>query len=367
MKTYNINNPYLAFFLLLTIGIQLDGWSTEIPQCNIDDSESLRLYYVDDLTFVRNAPWGRNEGKVYATKSGARLYVKERHLKGNFDSLLVSYFMSKLGQKICPGQIVKIVPVVDRDILKIGSFEVPEYISRSHENTYNRALLLLTLDLMDITDIGRGNVGHLRDNNLAFAVDVDLLGFSQREWLHQISDAYPFMSDEHREALKKISSISDQELTEILNNAEVELISMTPQQHQEVLRNPVTVWLKNKIFQRKQQMEWFYKNFEALSVIVNDKKNEIPLKNFLDHDARRSDTYGFFLHLAIERNDDEMIQFMCEKNEVELSSAQVIIRAAQKEDISLLKTLKKHCMKGPFAYHLDKTFEIKIEELEKRN
>jgi hypothetical protein len=285
------------------------------------------MFHLSELLYEGPGPFGNKNNSIYKTHRGERIYVKDRHLKVHFDSLFISYLTSKLGEKLCPGQIVKVVPIIDGQQLKIGSFEVKDYLGLFGPFGERRVLLSLVLDLMSIMDRGRHNIGYSRATNLAVAVDVDLGGFVEgahieqnRGWIHRIRQNYDAIGDEFKTALQSITKFTDAEITKFLDDAELELQRDLPHEHHSMLSvlkdglggNPVSYIAKARVIGILQQMRWVLENFDIVSFVINNK-DTICLSDLLDQ-KHVSDEHGFFLFEAIERHDHPAIEKLCKRD-----------------------------------------------------
>jgi hypothetical protein len=321
------------------------------------EEKLLLLYYVKDLIFEKPGPHGNKDNKIYLTKTGERIFVKNRHLKGFFDSLLMSYLTSKLGAKICPGQIVKIVPVIDGDELKIGSFEIKNYVGVDDPLNVKRSHLSLVLDVMDIVDRGRANVGYYGENKVACAVDVDLGGFGEgdivdqnKQWIHRIREKYHKIDQEFKSGLEAITNFSYDEFVGLLNEAESELHRILPPEHSivkdRVLGERYYNIIRNRALNTWRQMRWVSDNFDMVSKIINDERKQVALADIIDDELIHKDDFGFFMYEAIERADVEMMKKLSEKSGNRFVSI-FIYASLRVKNKAVLEALLYCCDKNP--------------------
>lgn len=330
------------------------------PRQHIRQMGPEKIYRVEDLIFERRGPHGNKDNSIFMTKDGRRLFVKNRHLKGNFDSFLVSYFMSSLGEKLCPGQIVKIVPIIDQGELRIGSFEMENYVGHISPTSKNYVLLSLVLDLMRISDRGRGNVGYSQSTNLAAAVDVDLGGFEEgttidlnRSWITRLRDNYDILDDEFRDALKAILSFSDANLLKTLDDAEEELREILPAEHHSILSTKLGVQgnffvlnMKYKVVETVRQMEWVAKNFDLVKTFTDASQRQYCISELVDTEKLPVDEHGFLLYEAIVREDAGVIGKLCASRGRSFYNI-LIYGSVKSRNRHVLEAIRRCCLSVP--------------------
>src|SRR2546422_624224 len=124
-------------------------------------STSLDSLQFSDLVPVSQKLVGMNEGGVYSLKSNPekKVYVKTPWNSSENNALILSYLTSRLLSLICPGQGPTILPVLGGKTPMIAAFDIPTFKDAGHNKGEHFVLLNLALDLMDITDRHRGNLG----------------------------------------------------------------------------------------------------------------------------------------------------------------------------------------------------------------
>lgn len=336
-----------------------------------------KIYRIEDLTFEMLGPHGNKGNSVYITKDARRVFVKNRHLKNNYDSFLVSFFMSRLGEKLCPGQIVKIVPVIDNGELRIGSFEIENYIGKINQESRNYRLLSLSLDLMRISDRDRGNLGYSSSTNLAAAVDVDLGGFEEgssvvdmnRSWITRLRDNYNVLDDEFRNALNTILAYSEADLLRILEHAEDELGKILPSEHHSILSNKhgprgnmMVSSMKYKVMETLRQMDWVAKNFELVRILTDASKRQHSMSDLVRPDSLPSDEHGFLLHEAVVREDAEVISKLCASRGRGFNNI-LIYGSVKSRNRQVLEAIRRCCLDVPEWISFARNCEITMSNL----